>query len=1104
MGLSSSAAHRIEEQLSIATAGNDSRVSIGPMTKDSIDSESEDRMHASAIFVLPFPVPYLAFFSREVAFMLRGPLYPYSVGKALLSIVFLLFLPAEASKSFAQSMAGLGALHGVVTDSSGAVVPKANVMVTNPSIGFTREMVATSDGAFEASSLPPAEGYQVTVKTTGFSTYVATGIGIHVGQNAALSIVLQVSQASETVSVDASESVLDVTRMGVSELVGQREITELPINGRRVDQFVLLTPGVTTDGSGGSVTFRGVPGNNLFLQDGMDVTQQWGQDNAGSTSAFSPLSQDAVQEFQVQSSDYSAEFGHAAGGIVNTLTKSGTNGYHGSAFWFFKNRTLNATDPYSFGSNGKSYNPPNWRHQFGGSVGGPIVQDKLFFFANTEETRESRPLVSSYSSSSNLTSTGSFVSGACTASAEQCTAAQTYIQRTFAVLPRKLNENIGFAKLDYRPTERDSITVNFNLMQFASPNGAVSASALTDGSGFYPNGNQIDLTRWARLSYTRVVSPRAVNEFRFGWFKDTRKQSVNSSITPANGLQSGLSVADMSNLGMSVNIPNSQPSEDRFLFNDSYSLTVRNHQLKFGAETNYMRDVENALFFAKGEYFYNTITDWAKDLTPSADDPLAGKHYSGFLQSFGPLLTRAIVRDYNFYAQDQWQLNRKLTLNLGLRYEFNRFTQPPENQDYPATGQLNEPLGNFAPRIGFAYSMNQGKTVIRGGYGISYARLPSASVIRLQQRNGAVQKTIFFVPSMTGAPTFPNYLQSTSISGSGSNVTWADPHLKTPYTEQADFTLEQKIDTKTTVTMSYLWNNGIGFLTRRDDNLVPPTTTYSWKILDASGNQAGTYTTPLYTQKYDSRYNVLNHIYNGGRLYYDAFVMTMARQQSHWAQASLSYTWSHSIDLGLGAGADNIYYTDPPVTVYNGNQRFEKGRSPLDQRHRLVVNGILSPPRADFNSRWANSSLNGWQLSMIETYATPQGVNPLVSINGLPSALSNDVYSTTISGIGIGFASYQRVPFYPRSSLNLGTTFRTDLRLTKELKLPREQNVSMSFEIFNAFNYNTTTSVQQVAIFANANGTLTPSPTAGQGTASAGFPDGTNARREQVSLRYTF
>ena len=1017
--------------------------------------------------------------------------------------------------AYAQDLAGQGALRGTVVDQAGAPVPGATVVLRNDSIGLVRNLQSSSDGAFQAASLPPASGYTLTVTANGFANYTAKEIAVHVGEIAAIPVSLNVSGTAETVLVEAASEALETTRSGVSELVSQREINDLPINGRRVDQFVLLTPGVTTDGSGGELTFRGVPGNNVFLQDGIDVTQQWGQDDAGSTSAFSPLSQDAVQEFQVQTSNYSAEFGHAAGGIVNTLTKSGTNSFHGSAFDFFKNRTLNSPDPFSLDANGNLFNPPNWRHQVGGSIGGPIKHDRLFFFGNTEETRESRPLVSSYSDS-HLNPDGSFVTGACdttVATAEQCAAAQSYIQRTYATLSRRLNENVGFAKVDWRPTDKDSLTGNFNLMQFSSPNGTVSATALTDGTGFYPNGNQIDLTRWGRFSYTRVVSPSALNEFRFGWFKDTRKQSLENGLLPGNGLRSGLSVSSLANLGVSVNIPNSQPSEDRFSFVDNYSVTLRNHQVKFGVETNYLRDVENALFFAKGEYFYGTITDWALDLTPVAGEADAGRHWSGFLQSYGPLRTRAIVRDYNGYVQDQWQVKRELTLNLGLRYEFNRFTQPPENPAYPQTGQLNEPNKNFAPRLGFAYGMHNGDTVLRGGFGISYARLPSASVIRLQQRNGTIQKTIFFGGGSEAGPTFPGYLlQAPNLSGGASNVTFADRNLATPYTEQADLTLEQKVDNKTTFDIAYLWNNGVKFLTRVDDNLKPPTSTFTYSILNQSGAQVGTYTTPVYTRNYfDPSIAVLNHIYNGGRLYYDALVVSVNRRQSRYSQFSLSYTWAHSIDNGLGAGADNIYYTDPPITVYNGDQSFERGNSPLDQRQRLVASGILTLPVHHYGSWFLNTIGNGWATSLIETYATPQGVDPQVVINGQPFANANS--TSTLSGVGIGFAATQRVPFEPRSSLKLGTTIRSDARLTKTFLMPREQSITLNAEIFNAFNYTTVTAVNTTAYYANADGTLTPydpaasgniPATPGKGYASAGFPDGTNARRGQVSVRYTF
>ena len=475
------------------------------------------------------------------------------------------------------------------------------------------------------------------------------------------------------------------------------------------------------------------------------------------------------------------------------------------------------------------------------------------------------------------------------------------------------------------------------------------------------------------------------------------------------------------------------------------------------------------------------------------------------------------MRDYNGYVQDQWQVNRQLTLNLGLRYEFNRFTQPPENASYPQTGQLNQPTKNFAPRVGLAYSANDGNTVLRGGYGISYARLLSASVIRLQQRNGTIQKTIYFFggnpAALAAGPTFPGYLlQAPDLSGGASNVTFADPNLATPYTEQADLTLEQKIDSKTTFDMAYLWNRGVKFLTRKDDNLEPPTTTTTYRILDDSGNQVGSYTTPVYTQNYyDPTIAVLNHIYNGGRLYYDALAVSVHRRQSRNMQFSLAYTWSHSLDNGLGAGADNIYYTDPPVTVFNGDQAFEKGNSPLDQRHRLVASGLVSLPTHQFGSHLVSAIANGWQGSVIETYATPQGVDPQIVVNGQPFANGNS--SSTLSGVEIGFAATQRVPFLPRSSIRLGTTIRSDARLTKTFAMPREQSITLNAEIFNAFNYTTITSAYTTAYYANADGTLTPyDPTSqgnipatpGKGYASAGFPDGTNARRGQVSVRYTF
>src|ERR1039458_6754641 len=308
--------------------------------------------------------------------------------------LFLLF----PSNVFGQSLAGQGGINGTVLDPSGSAVPKAVVTVSNRSIGIERKITASDAGEFLASSLPPAEGYVVSVRGAGFAPYEIKDISVHVGQVVTVPIQLSVSSVEQTVSVTDTAVVVDPTRSGTSSLVGQRDINDLPINGRRVDQFALLATGVTTDGNNGEMSFHGIPNGNSYLQDGVDVTSQWFLGNAGSNAStiavLSSISQDAVQEFQVQSAGFSAEFGRAAGGVINTLTKSGTNNLHGSGFWFWRNQSFNAIDLFSK-LNGVPYNPPEHRNQAGGSVGGPIIKDKLFFFVNTEETRRFYPLVSS-------------------------------------------------------------------------------------------------------------------------------------------------------------------------------------------------------------------------------------------------------------------------------------------------------------------------------------------------------------------------------------------------------------------------------------------------------------------------------------------------------------------------------------------------------------------------------------------------------------------------------------------------------------------------------------------------------------------------------------
>ncbi len=328
-------------------------------------------------------------------------------------------------------------------------------------------------------------------------------------------------------------------------------------------------------------------------------------------------------------------------------------------------------------------------------MGGPIVKDKLFFFANGEFTRRNFPLVDSITNAQFYSPSGAYI-GKCgssvspapavVASDAQCAAAQAYFGRFFQTLPRRVSQNLGLAKMDWRPNEKNSLTASFNLLNFTSPNGAVN-SVTANASGVGSNGIQSAKARTARLSHTYIFSGSIVNEARFGWFKDRRGQDLNSALNPPNGLLSGLNVQGQGSLGVSTNIPNIQPSEDRYQYADNLSWTKGTHQFKFGIDFALLRDTENALFNGPGSYTYGSINDFALDYSGATN----GKHWLSYTQSFGPLLTHASVNNYAVFGQDQWRISRGLTLNYGLRYEYSTYTQPPLNADYPATGVLNQP-----------------------------------------------------------------------------------------------------------------------------------------------------------------------------------------------------------------------------------------------------------------------------------------------------------------------------------------------------------------------------------------------------------------------------
>jgi hypothetical protein len=997
---------------------------------------------------------------------------------------------------FAQAVAGFGGISGVVRDSTGAVILDAKVTVANEDKGIRRIMQTNEAGVFNAPALVPAPGYTVTVETQGFQPWSGRNIEILVGQNLNINVILDVAAAATRVEVMDSAPIIEQTKTGVSQVVNSRQITNLPINGRRVDSFVLLTPAVVSDGTFGLVSFRGIAGGNSFLTDGNDTTNQFYNENAGRTRITTQISQDAVQEFEVLSNGYSAEYGRASGGVINTVTRSGGNDVHGTGYWFFRNRSLNARDPFS------EVNPPEVRHQAGGSIGGAIKKDKLFYFFNGETTRRKFPLVASLTRPPLFSSTGQFV-GTCTATAAQCSAALSFLGRQFQVLDRRADSELGFGKIDWRPTERHAISASFNYLRWISPNGIQTQAVLNNGNGVGNNANSTVRTRYGRLSWTAIPSARIVNEFRYGWFKDRLFDDVSESLIPAATGRVQITVQGQTNLGVADAYPRLNPSENRHQFADNLTVTMGRHTVKMGVDFVNTRDYNDILRNRNGTYAYPTFTAFAQDFSGNTT---GGKRWQSYSQRFGEPVVDTTIKDFNWYLQDQFRVTKNLTLNYGIRYEKAFLPQPTRpNPEYRQTGFINSPSKNFAPRFGLAYAFDDNKTVLRAGYGIFFARFQGGLINTLHLENGIVQKQI----SLNGAiaadvalgPVFPGRLPGIDRNPPAGtvDVTFAAPDFRNPYTQQGDIGIERELTRELGLTVSYLWSRGLHLHTVRDLNVGPLGPDVTYRINDAGGNQVGSYTTATYrlANRVDRNWRRVNQVENGGNSFYNAMVVQMRKRPSKGVEASVAYTWSHAIDYNQGGGNNNIFFSSGPSSLFNGNYKGDKSSSALDQRHRLVFTSIHTPTFSKSPSAAAKYLINNWQLSQISTFASAQPQTPTIFVSGNPFA--GAAFNTSLNGFGAS----SRVPFLPAASLDIDQIARTDARLTKILPFSERYQVMLNFEVFNVFNHVSFTSVNGQA-FQAAAGVLTPTPRLGEGSASQGFPDGTNARRAQVSVRFIF
>ena len=1042
---------------------------------------------------------------------------------ATLLFAVLSFLALPAGQAWAQ-VAGSGTITGSVKDPSGAVVPKAAIALRNTDTGIERKTETSDAGIYVATFLQPGR-YEVRVSKTGLTDVVRTDLVLQVGQIMSVDFDMVIKSTQQTITVTGAGSVVDTEKTEASQVVSEGLVNNLPIAGRRWDNFVLLTPNVAPDGGSGLISYRGISGlYNENSVDGANNNQAFFSEARGRASSGAYVySLDSIREYEVSSSNYSAELGQAAGGVVNAVTKSGANAIHGDAFSYVRNQDFNALD--SFPKSQHIYSQPihQW-NQFGGSLSGPILKDKLFYYITYDGSRKVNPVA--------YTTSAAFPLACPTGiSAAMCTAANAYLSGLTGIYPRATDQDIAFTKLDYQISARNHISTSFDFMDYHAPN-AYSPNTTYNNSSVTTNGTNRTQERIFVANWDSTLSSSMVNNLRFQWGRDLE-------VTGANASAPSVSISNVMSYGMPNALPRPAfPDEHRYQISDTLSYVRGRHAFKAGFDLNLIHELLINMYEGGGVYSYtgsSAFAHWVEDVTvTNIGDGFTGRHWNSFGQVTDPITGVGkddfYNNDFAGFVEDSWKATPKLTLNLGVRYDLQLVPQPPKpNTATPLTtlysSTINIQHANFAPRIGAAWNLAK-DTVLRGGYGMFYAKTQNSTYYAIRVENGVYQQTFNCTTKTCPTLTFPNVIYpapgpaltapfSGALTPTVTNFTPPEatqlthglvPDFQNPFVHEGEVTFERQVGWGTSLSAGYVFSRGLHLPVFADVNMYPSTTTKSYDVLAGPSGAAQTVTYPFYTTRIDPT-GVILVGYSDVNSWYNSMVLTWKRPMRRGLEFILNYTLSQATDGGQVPGQYGTFYgTDSPVDP--NNRKLEYGPSDLDQRHRFTGTFVWMPTIKSGN-RAANLLVNGFALSSIVTMTTGQPITG--SISGYPSGgpdggLTGGVVSNSGGSIG------GRPNWIGRNIYNLPNFYNVDFRLARGFKLTEKLQLRLAGEAFNLFNHtnivslNTTqynfTNAGSGACAGHTNGCLNPNASF---LAPTGSSNGLYGPRQlQISARLEF
>jgi hypothetical protein len=986
------------------------------------------------------------------------------VKKLQLAMMIAASVALLANLAFAQST-GAGTITGTLTDPSGSVVPGATVSLMETDTHIERKISTNDAGIYVAPFLQPGH-YEIKVSKPGLSTMARTQLTLQVGQTLTVDFKMPLQTTQDMITVSGEPSVVDPEKTEISQVVSTAAVENLPLAGRRWETFVLLTPNVTNDGGSGLASYRGISGlYNSTAVDGANNNQAFFSEARGRTTVPYVYSMDSIQEFEVSASNYSAELGQAAGGVVNAVTKSGGNAVHGDLFYYLRYPTLNALDPIQKAT-GNYTQPVHQQQQFGGSVGGPIIKDKLFYFLTYDGSRKVNPI--SYTSSATFPL-------ACPAavSATLCAAANGFFSSKLGAFPRFANQDIAFGKLDYQLNAKNHISTSFNFDDFHSPN-SYNTAITSPNNSLSANGTAVTHERIFVANWDSTITNSMINNVRFQWSQDLE-------IISANGTAPSVSVTNVMAYGLPNALPRPAfPNEHRYQFTDILSSTHGKHSIKAGVDVNLIHELLINLFQGGGVYSYAGSTafpNWVADITgTNLGDGLTGRHFSTFVQVTDPITGVGkddfYNNDFDAFVEDTWKVRPNLTLNLGVRYDLQLIPQPPKpNTNTPLTtlytSTINIPKNQFAPRLGMAWELRKG-TVLRTGYGMFYAKTSNSTYYATRVENGVYQQTyncnpttcpgltfpnvIFTPPGGTPVAPFPGALTPHAVliplSSNTATTRGQVPDFVNPLVHEGEVSLEHQLGASMSVSASYVFSRGLHLPMFIDSNLQAATLTKSYDVTNVSGATQSTITEPFYSTRIDPTGSILTG-YSDVNSWYNSMVLTFRRKMSHGLEYTANYTLSKATDGGQVPGQFGTFNgTDSAFDPRN--RKLEYALSDLDQRQRFVSSMVWIPPYAKkISNKATRLILDGFSFSSIVVVNTGQPVTG--GINGFPSGapdggLTGGLVNNSGTGTGGRMAGTRNAFRGP----GLGDV---DLRIARSFVIREKVKLSFVGEAFNLFNF---------------------------------------------------